>query len=48
MIYVMLVVALAACVETIRMIVVDGRGPTAPPASHFRDPDFGPARVRIR
>lgn len=48
MIYVMLAIAVIASAETIRMIVLDGRGPTAPPASHYRDTTFGPARVRVR
>lgn len=36
----LLLIAVAMSVETIRMIVHDGRGPQRLPASHFEDPRF--------
>jgi hypothetical protein len=42
----LLAVAVASVVETVRLLFRDGRGPQRPPASHFEDPRFGsPARL---
>lgn len=37
---ILLVIAAAMAVETIRVAMHDGRGPQRPPSSHFQDPDF--------
>ena len=41
------VIAAAMAVKTIDMLLHDGRGPAAPPQSHFQDPQFSaPAATR--
>ncbi len=35
-----LVVAMALCFESVRLMVRDGRGPQRPPISHLEDPRF--------
>lgn len=37
---ILLVVAAALSVETLRLVFRDGRGPQRPPLSHFEDPQF--------
>ena len=37
---ILLVLALLLSVETVRLVLHDGRGPQAPPSSHFEDPRF--------
>ena len=44
---IILVIAAAMAVRTIDLLLHDGRGPAAPPRSHFQDPQFSaPARTR--
>lgn len=37
---ILLVVAAVMAVETVRLVLHDGRGPQQPPSSHFEDPRF--------
>jgi hypothetical protein len=37
---ILLVIAAAMAAYTIKLLVHDGRGPAAPPRSHFQDPRF--------
>jgi hypothetical protein len=44
---IILVIAAAMAVRTIDLLLKDGRGPAAPPRSHFQDPQFSaPAGTR--
>ena len=44
---IILVIAVAMAARTIALLVHDGRGPAAPPRSHFQDPQFtAPAATR--
>ena len=44
---IILVIAVAMSARTINLLLHDGRGPTAPPRSHFQDPQFtAPAATR--
>ncbi len=38
--FIILVIAAAMAVKTINLLLPDGRGPAAPPSSHFQDPRF--------
>ena len=38
--FIILFIATAMVVKTINLLVHDGRGPAAPPSSHFKDPQF--------
>lgn len=42
----LLLVAVALSVATVRLINHDGRGSMSPPASHFQDPRFLPPAAR--
>jgi hypothetical protein len=37
---ILLAVAVAISIETLRVVIHDGRGPQRPPQSHFDDPQF--------
>jgi hypothetical protein len=37
---ILLVIAAVMAAQTIKLLFHDGRGPAAPPSSHFRDPQF--------
>jgi hypothetical protein len=37
---ILLVIAAVMAVRTINLLLHDGRGPAAPPSSHFQDPRF--------
>jgi len=37
---IILVIAAAMAARTIDLLLHDGRGPAAPPSSHFQDPQF--------
>ena len=37
---ILLVIAAVLAVRTIDLLLHDGRGPAAPPSSHFQDPQF--------
>jgi hypothetical protein len=37
---ILLVIAAALALRTIDLLRHDGRGPAAPPSSHFQDPQF--------
>ena len=37
---ILLVIAAVMAVRTIDLLLHDGRGPAAPPSSHFQDPRF--------
>jgi hypothetical protein len=37
---ILLVIAAVMAARTINLLVHDGRGPTAPPRSHYQDPQF--------
>ena len=39
--FIILVIATAMVVKTVNLLFHDGRGPAAPPSSHFQDPQFG-------
>jgi hypothetical protein len=44
---IILVIAVAMAARTIDLLLHDGRGPAAPPKSHFQDPQFAaPGRGR--
>jgi hypothetical protein len=44
---IILVIAVAMAARTIDLLLHDGRGPAAPPRSHFQDPQFrAPAATR--
>jgi hypothetical protein len=44
---IILVIAVALAARTIDLLLHDGRGPAAPPQSHFQDPQFSaPAATR--
>lgn len=36
----LLLIALALAIGTVRMVLHDGRGPSGPPRSHLDDPQF--------
>ena len=38
--FIILVIAAAMVVKTVNLLLHDGRGPAAPPSSHFQDPQF--------
>ena len=38
--FIILVIATAMVVKTVNLLFHDGRGPAAPPSSHFQDPRF--------
>ena len=38
--FIILVIATAMVVKTVNLLLHDGRGPAAPPSSHFQDPRF--------
>ena len=44
--FIILVIATAMVVKTVNLLFHDGRGPAAPPSSHFQDPRFASARHR--
>jgi hypothetical protein len=37
---ILLVIAAVMAAGTVKLVLHDGRGPAAPPSSHFRDPQF--------
>jgi hypothetical protein len=37
---ILLALAVALSIETLRVTIHDGKGPQRPPASHFEDPQF--------
>lgn len=37
---ILLLIVVAMSVESIRLVVRDGRGPQRPPVSHYEDPRF--------
>jgi hypothetical protein len=38
--FILLAVAVVLSVQTVRLVITDGRGSLRPPVSHFQDPDF--------
>ena len=46
--FIILVIATAMVVKTVNLLFHDGRGPAAPPSSHFQDPQFASPATNLR